>query len=178
MDDLIWSPTKNEFVTSIGCRGDGDTTIYFVSFSNPDPVDITPTELSCYVNILWHPNGSFFYMSAETNDIEEWGSIYTWKVESENLLLSERELGSYYWGWLNDEMLVTERRIGTGIFSINIFNVVSMEGMGGTSFDGTIVDTSNSYVVLQSPPYDYSSVAILSQNSVSPEFEGCSMALM
>ncbi|MCB9445326.1 MAG: hypothetical protein H6669_13960, partial [Ardenticatenaceae bacterium] len=170
---VTWSPTRNEFAYIIHPK-EGFTRIFFADTINFQPVDITPTELSPYINILWHPTGDYFFLSAEPIDIETyvWGSPYTWKIERVGPHMEYLGRGSYYWGWLNDELRVSERRIGTGIFSIGIFNVETDEGVASTHFDGRAKDVSPNYVVLNEEfGFSYNtSVAILAQEKISPQY--------
>ena len=166
---FVWSPTQNEFVT-YGCPINGETEIYLVDMLNPVKINITPKDLYCYISILWHPSGNYFFFSSESR--EEWGTIEGWKVNSTTLSLTYLERETYYWGWLNDELRISERRIGTGINNIGIYDVVNEKGVAGTSFDGNAVGTSNNYVILETGTWANSTIAVLAQEEVSPEFEG------
>ncbi len=169
---IMWSPSHDEFVYVVEPK-EGYSRILFTDAINFQPFDITPTELSPYINLLWHPSGDYFFLSAEPIDIETfaWGSPHKWKVQRTDPEIAYLGQGSYYWGWLNDNLRVSERRIGTGIFSIGIFNVETDEGIASTNFDGHVQDVSLNYVILGWEPWNYyTTVAILAQESISPDY--------
>ncbi len=169
-DNLVWSPTKNEFVSYSGCRG-SKTAIYFTNMLNSERIDITPENLLCYVTFLWHPSGNYFLFSAESLEEERLGEIVGWQVDPSSLTLNELEEPDYFWGWLNNELRVSERRIGTGINSIGITNMITEERVSGTAFEGNAQSVSQNYVLLNEEyATSYNTyVAVLDQKEISPE---------
>lgn len=172
IESPVWSPAHNEFAYTYSpdCSS---TTIYFFSMSTLQPVNLTPSgDLSCHVSFLWHPFGDFFLFSTQSRDVEYWGPYDGWKVNRIDPAVIEFGTVSPYWGWLNNDLYITEQMIGTGISSIGISDTETGEGISGTKFDGSVTAASNNYVILQADLSEYPSVAILSQDSISPEFAG------
>lgn len=170
---LAWSPADHQFAYTTDCFLQDDPTIYFGNLANMQYVDITPEEgLECYTpDMIWHPSGEYLLINSTFKDPDRWREIHGWKVDRDSLVVEDRGRSSYVWGWLSDEVIIYQRRIGSGVYSISMFNVLTERGISGSSgFDGTVRATSNSYPILYSGPYR--SVAILAQEEVSPEFEG------
>lgn len=178
---LVWSPSHNEFVYIIYPKQDNPQ-VLFTDAINFQPIDITPTGFLSSVNICWHPSGDYFFLSGKPIDLETieelgWG-VHSWKVESINPNPTYLGLGSYYWGWLNNDLRISHERVGTGTYSIEIFNVTTKQSISHTYFEGNIEGTSQNYVILNED-LGYtrnSSVAVLAQEVINfsehAEWEG------
>lgn len=167
--NLNWSPSANQFAYSL-LTDDLRSYIYLSHVEDFQPEDITPTTLGRYVNVLWHPSGNYFYIESTLAD-DPYDKPVGWKAIISDSGLEELEpSGTYDWGWLNDNLVISESRVGTGMFSISIVDTNTDEGIASTTFDGTIIDVTEDYVVL----YDdmWASVAMLSQEVISPEYQG------
>jgi len=176
VDALFWSPVNHEFVQYAGCRTDNDTIIQLVKITDEEIIDIAPANLSCYVSVLWHPTGEYLMFSSTTVSKEgfEDSRVYGWKVNLHDFETIELGQDSYYWGWFKDDIRISEARIGTGAYSIGLYDVEKEEGLGGTSFDGGVKNISNNFVILNEElGFSYNtSVAILAQDPISPEYAG------
>lgn len=172
---LEWSPTQHQFAYKTDCFIQDEPTISFVNIENMQFVDITPHEgLECYTpNITWHPSGEYLLINAAFNDVERWGEIHEWKIDASSLAVEDLGRSSYIWGWLNDEIYIYQRRVGSGINMIGMYNVALGKGMGSSSgFDGSVMAASETYTVLYAPAPYGNLVAILAQEEISPEYEG------
>jgi len=101
-----------------------------------------------------------------------------WKVELPDFTMDQLEWATSYWGWLNNELRVSQQRVGTGSYSIGVYNVVTEQGAGGTAdFEGRVKDVSQNYVILNEElGYSYNTnMAILSQEVVNPELDNWSI---
>lgn len=165
---LLWSPNSNSFL-SIFCPPHSNTTqsIFLVKAPEFHLIDVAPNELWCYsVNVLWHPSGDYFLISGKMLDELNYG----WQIDFNSFTSIELGETSSYWGWLNDQLTISQSRVGTGINGIGIDNVVTGEEIAGTMFDGFVVGTSNEYVVLYADYLHF--VAVLAQEVINPELAG------
>ncbi|MCP4425814.1 MAG: hypothetical protein GY803_15080 [Chloroflexi bacterium] len=165
---MEWSPARNDFVYIVEGE-EGLDAINLARLPNFQPIDIMPTKLQFFsVGYLWHPTGDYFLMSAVR--FEE-GDLLSWKVTRTEPTVTELGYGSYFSGWLNDELLVSQRRVGTGWNGISIFDNVTGEVVSRTDFNGRVKGMSQNYVILtQELSQSYNtSAAILSSKVINPE---------
>ncbi len=164
----VWSPTSNSFL-SVSCPNHSNTTqtVFFVKAPEFHLINVAPNELWCYsVNVLWQPSGDYFLISGKMLD----ELTYGWQIDFNHLTNIELGKTSDYWGWLNDQLVISQIRVGTGINGIGIDNVITGEEVAGTMFDGFVVGISNEYVVLYADYLHF--VAVLAQESINPELAG------
>ena len=168
-ENLVWSPTQNAFASYQGC-GPEEMKVYFTDMLQLEKVDLTPSDLSpCNATLIWHPSGDYFLFSSESQ--EKWREIVGWQVDPTTLTINKSAAADYYWGWLNDELQITERYVSSDTFAIGIFNTVTEESVSHTHFAGKVLDVSQNYVVLTETfagTYG-SSAAIFAQYEINPD---------
>jgi hypothetical protein len=173
---IAWSPTYHELVKD-SCSDSDEMIIELINLEKSSNVIITPAKIACYfLSVLWHPSGEYFFFSGEVlpQDGYELGQTYGWKMSHDAQSISDIGPISPNRGWLSEQLYVSENRVGTGVYAINIFNTETEERISGTLFDGVVKAISENFVILNEElGYSYNtSAAVLAQKSISPQNNG------
>lgn len=173
---IAWSPTYHEFVKD-SCSDDDEMIIELISLEKSSHIIITPAKIACYfLSVLWHPSGKYFFISGEVlpQDGYELGQTYGWQMSRDAQSISDIGPISPNRGWLSEQLYVSEDRVGTGVYAINIFNAETEKRISGTLFDGVVKAISENFVILNEElGYSYNtSAAVLAQEPISPEHNG------